>query len=55
MVQNITPSPVIVEANPYIIDLHRLGKWVFLILLMIILLALLLKIILDLRRFHYKE
>ena len=55
MVLNFTPTPAVPEANPYIIDLHQLGKLTFLMLLGIILLSLLLKIILDLRRFHYKD
>lgn len=53
--QTITPTPTPLGANAYIIDLHRLGKIAFLTLLVIILTALLLKIILDLRRFHYKD
>ncbi len=53
--QDATPTPVISDINPYIIDLGQMGKWAFFTLLAIILLALLLKIILDLRRFHYKD
>lgn len=53
--QTITPTPTPFGANPAIIDLHRLGRYAFLTLLVIILAALLLKIILDLRRFHYKD
>ena len=43
------------EPNPYIIDLHRLGKIALFILLAVILLSLVLKIILDLRKYHYKD
>ena len=53
--QIITPTPGIFEANPYIIDLRQLGKWAFIILLAGVLLFLLLKIILDLRKFHYRD
>ena len=52
--QTATPTPVLSGTNPYIIDLAQMGKWAFFTLLAIILFALLLKIILDLRRFHYK-
>jgi len=52
--QTVTPTPVVWEANPYIVDLRELGKLTFLMLLVIILLSLLLKIILDLRKYHYK-
>lgn len=41
--------------NPYIINLHQLGKLVFFMLLAGILIALLIKIILDLRKYHYKD
>ena len=44
-----------VQINPYIIDLHRLGRIFFFILLGALLLSLLLKIILDLRKYHYKD
>ena len=53
--QTITPTPTPFGVNSAIIDLHRLGKIAFITLLMIILTALLLKIILDLRKFHYKD
>ena len=53
--QRITPTPTPFGANADIIDLHRLGKIAFITLLIIILTALLLKIILDLRRFHYRD
>ena len=53
--QITAPAPGLLETNPYIIDLHRLGKYAFIILLAGILIFLLLKIILDLRRFHYKD
>ncbi len=55
MAQNGTPTPVPLDINPYIISLSRLGKWTLFIFLGIILLSILLKIILDLRRFHYKD
>ena len=48
-------TTAILEPNPYILDLHRLGRAAFFILLAIILLSLLLKIILDLRKYHYKD
>ena len=51
----ITSTPGLFEANPNIIDLRQIGKWAFIILLAGILLFLVLKIILDLRRFHYKD
>lgn len=41
--------------NPYIIDLHQLGRLIFFMLLAGILIALLIKIILDLRKYHYKD
>ena len=53
--QTVTPTPDLTGINPYIIDLSQIGKWSFFTLLAIILFALLLKIILDLRRFHYKD
>ncbi len=53
--QTAVPTPTLSEINPYTISLSRMGKWAFFTLLAIILLALLLKIILDLRRFHYKD
>ncbi len=40
-------------ANPYIIDLGMLIKDAFIVLLVTLLAALLIKIILDLRRMHY--
>lgn len=43
------------ELNPYIIDLSKLFRDIFFILLAIILITLLLKIILDLRKYHYKD
>ena len=51
----VTPTPVYPGNNPSVINLHLLGKWVFFALLVIILLGLLLKIIMDFRRLHYKE
>lgn len=53
--QIITPTPTVFAANPYIIDLRQLVKLTFIFLLAIILLSLLLKIIRDFRRFHYKD
>ena len=53
--QTATPTPDLSGINPYIIDLGQMGKWAFFTLLAIILLSLLLKIILDLRRFHYRD
>ena len=44
----------VLTENPFIIDLHQLGRDVFFILLAGILIALVLKIILDLRKYHYK-
>lgn len=45
----------VLEPNPYIIDLQQLGRIVFFILLAGILVSLLLKIILDFRKYHYKD
>ena len=53
--QMITPTPDVFGANPNIIDLRQLGKWAIIFLMAGILLFLLLKIILDLRRFHYRD
>ena len=53
--QIITPTPVYMGANPYIIDLRQLGKYAVIILFAGILIFLLLKIILDLRRLHYRD
>ena len=50
-----TPTPAYLGTNPAVIDLHRLGRLAFFALLAIILFALLLKIILDFRRLHYKD
>ena len=50
-----TPTPEYLGTNPAVIDLHRLGRLAFFSLLAIILIALLLKIILDFRRLHYKD
>lgn len=50
-----TETAAAYEANPYIIDLQQLGKWAFFTLLAFLLIALLLKIILDLRKYHYKD
>ena len=50
-----TPTPEFLGTNPAVIDLHRTGRLVFVTLLAIILIALLLKIILDFRRLHYKD
>lgn len=55
MTQNSTPTPVLPDINPYIISLPRLGKLALFMFLGIILLSILLKIILDLRRYHYKD
>ena len=52
---NATQTPAYTGANPAIIDLSRLGKWAFFTLLAFVLLALLLKIILDFRKLHYKD
>ena len=41
-------------ANPYIIDLHRLGRLAFIFLMAFLLIMLVLKIILDFRKYHYK-
>ena len=51
----ITATAAAYEPNPYIIDLQQLGKWTFFTLLAFILIALLLKILLDLRKYHYKD
>ncbi len=53
--ENITPTPVVWEPNPYTVNLQQLGKWTFIFLMAGILIFLLLKIILDLRRLHYKN
>ena len=50
-----TTPTAIIEPNPYIIDLQKLGKTAFFILLTGILLSLVIKIILDLRKYHYKD
>ena len=50
-----TPTPPYLGVNPAVIDLHRMGRLAFFGLLAIILTALLLKIILDFRRLHYKD
>ena len=42
------------EANPYIIDLHQLLKLAFIFLMVGLLIMLVLKIILDFRKYHYK-
>lgn len=51
----MTETAVVLAENPYIIDLRQLCRWAFFTFLAILLLALLLKIILDLRKYHYKE
>lgn len=50
-----TEANTALEANPYIIDLSLLGKAFFFILAAAVLIALLLKIVLDLRKYHYKD
>ena len=52
---DVTTTAAAYEANPFIIDLHQLEKWTFFTLLAFLLIALLLKIILDLRKYHYKD
>jgi hypothetical protein len=53
--ENAAAAAVVLAENPYIIDLRQMVRWAFFTLLAIILLALLLKIILDLRKYHYKD
>ena len=55
MMPIVTPTPVLTDTNPFMIDLQQLGKWTLLFLAAGILLFLLLKIILDLRSLHYKD
>ena len=50
-----TPTPAYLGTNPAVIDLHRMGRLAFFAFLAIVLFALLLKIILDFRRLHYKD
>lgn len=51
----VTPTPFLVKANPYIISFRQLGKWFFIFLAAGILISLVIKIILDLRRLHYRN
>ena len=53
--ENVTVSATGLAENPYIIDLHQLAKLAFFMLLAGILFMLVLKIILDFRKYHYKE
>ena len=48
-------AAAVLEANPYIINLRQLAKLSFIILMVFILIALLLKIVLDFRKYHYKD
>ncbi len=52
--ENVTSSAAVMAANPYIIDLHQLVRLAFFMLLAGILIMLVLKIILDFRKYHYK-
>ena len=51
----ITPTPFLERANPYIISFRPLGKWFIIFLAAGILISLVIKIILDLRRLHYRN
>ena len=50
-----TPVQIVLEPNPYIISLQQMAKWIFIFLIAGILIFLLLKIILDLRKLHYRD
>ncbi len=52
--ENVTAAAAVVAENPYIIDLHQLVRLAFFMLLAGILVMLVLKIILDFRKYHYK-
>ncbi|MBQ6505326.1 MAG: hypothetical protein IJI57_15580 [Flexilinea sp.] len=51
---NVTSSTAVLTDNPYIIDLRQLVGLAFFMLLAGILIMLVLKIILDFRKYHYK-
>ena len=53
--ENVSASAAVMTANPYIIDLRQVGRLAFFFLLAGILVFLLLKIILDFRKHHYKN
>ncbi|MBR6089107.1 MAG: hypothetical protein IKP86_04175 [Anaerolineaceae bacterium] len=53
--ENMDAAAAVLEANPYIINLRQLAKLSFIILMVFILIALLLKIVLDFRKYHYKD
>lgn len=49
------PTETPVKPNPNIISLTQLGTWTLIFLAAIILLSLVIKIILDLRKAHYRN
>lgn len=51
----MTAAAATLTENPYIIDLRQLGRLAFFLLLAGILIMLILKIILDFRKYHYKD
>lgn len=53
--EEMTETAAVLSANPYIIDLRQIGRLAFFFLLAGILIFLLLKIILDFRKYHYKN
>lgn len=52
--ENVTAAAAVMAENPYIINLRQLVRAAFFFLLAGILIMLVLKIILDFRKYHYK-